>query len=211
MKSVVEVSQEYYDEEMVCFFIIIFLAMLCFLLEKKSFLKKKDLSRELLQTVTFEERESLSEICKGLFYTSPFGYTLFGDKPISVICNSGNLYKNDEMSFFQKNLFDLAQRYEKGLDAPNFAIVVEHLSPESFIYLINKKAFLNVVEQNIKIFRDVLGQDISPGKLLKSVQDKNFGLEKALKGNHALFGILLDSVWKIHCAFTVEINWILRG
>lgn len=157
---------------------------------KREFSCQENFSRELLQNFTAEEKSSLSNIFKGIFYSSAFGYTLFGDKPISVICDSGRPYENGELSFFQKHLFNLAQRYEKKLNAPHFAIVVEDFASHFSIYLVNKRAFINTVQENILIFRSTLGDSITPGSLLSSVLDKNHGFEGALKGNHALLGIL---------------------
>ena len=123
-------------------FLAFLVSVFCFMyFSKREFSRKEDFSRELLEKISYEDKKSLSSICKGVFYSSTFGYTLFGDKPISVICDSGRPYENEEMSFFQKHLFILAQGYENKLDAPHFAIVVEDTTPNSFIYLVNKKAF----------------------------------------------------------------------
>lgn len=157
---------------------------------QKMELSRKNFPQELLKKIPINERKGLTDLCEKLVYTSDFGYTLFGDKPISCLYDSGRLYEDEELSYFQRHLFTLAQRYEKKLDAPNFAIVVEHDFPSCFIYLVNKKAFLDTVQQNPAIFRKILGDNITPSSLLDAVLDKNYGFMKALKASHALFGIL---------------------
>ena len=160
------------------------------LFQKKELSCKKNSPQELLQKLSTTERKSLSDLCKKLIFTSEVGYTLFGDKPISSLYDSGRFYEDEDLCYFQKHLFTLAQRYEKRLNAPQFAIVIEDNFPSRFIYLINKKAFLCTVEQNLSIFRSLLGNNISPSSLLNTVLDKNCGLQKALNENHVLFGIL---------------------
>jgi hypothetical protein len=193
--------------------LVVALTFKCF--SKKEPSNREEFSRELLQKISFEERKSLSDLCKSIFYTSEFGYTLFGDKPISEICDSGRIYENEELSFFQKHLFIFAQRYEKKLDALHFAIVVDSSEAGSFIYLVNKRAFRDKVHQNIKIFRDILGDSITPNSLLESVLDKNCGFEKALKGSHSLFGILfgygVENSLRFDRRDQLEPSWLRQG
>ena len=105
-----------------------------------------------MENLTYEERELLSHTCKELFYDSPMGYTLFGDKPMSEVClvaRPGAARRH----FFLKLAIPLIRRYESYLNTSNFVLVLEIDSKNPCLYLANKKAFLHAVDRNIELFR----------------------------------------------------------
>jgi hypothetical protein len=198
-----------------CFIALLIASFYFTYFQKKEPLNKENSPGKLLQNFTYEEKRTLSDIVKPLFYTSTFGYTLFGDKPISMLHDSGRISDGSDLSFFQRHLLCWAKSSEKKLNAPNFAVVVDTGSVYSFIYLVNKKAFLQKVQKNIAIFRAVLGDGVTPEWLLQAVLSENCGFERALKGNHTLFGILFGFGTKNSLCFDrrfmLEPSWSRQG
>jgi hypothetical protein len=196
------------------FFVVVLTMTVCFMyFQKKELSKKENFSRELFQKMTFEEKKFLLLLCKDIFYESTAGYTLFGDKPISRLCYSSEIRKGH--SFFQKHLFFLVRKYEEKLNVPNFVFVIEGDINDASLYLVNKKAFLNTVQQNLSIFRNILGNDITPDGLLHSIMSKNCGFETALKSSHALFGILfgfgVENALRFDRRDRLEPSWFRQG
>ena len=69
----------------------------------------------------------------------------------------------------------LIRKHKPPIQTPLFAIVFEESrGGVGDIYLINKKAFLRVVQENLSLFRVFLDKEISPQKLLQSVLEKGF-------------------------------------
>jgi hypothetical protein len=66
----------------------------------------------------------------------------------------------------------------------------EEKSPELFgILFINKKNVLRCVRENMEIFKEILGNDITPEKVLQALMNDE-DLSELLKDNHILCGIL---------------------
>ncbi len=150
---------------------------------------QKAYARELLQKLSPTERKFLSCLCKELLFTSTFGYTLFGNKPLS--CTSdGSLSVLDHRFFFLKFALPLLSKYEKNLNSQKFLVLLEENQEMPWIYLVNKRDFLRVVRENLTIFQEVLRTDITPEGLLRDIEEKKCTLGSAIQRNHALFGIL---------------------
>ena len=160
------------------FFVAFISLAFCFeYFQKTNFLNKRGFAQELLQKATFEERELLCNFCKELFCNSTVGYSLFWDKPISVISDFDKPGVR-RRHFFLKRVLPLLRRVEKKLHTVNFIILLEDVPGETFLYLVNKKAFLNVVHQNIAIFRTVLGSAVTPKSLLHTIEKKAVPLKQ---------------------------------
>ena len=157
--------------------------------QKNESVKKRNFGYEFLQNASHDEKEFYSKVCHELFYNSTVGYTLFGDKPVSVI-NGFDRPGGGRRYFFLKLALPLLRKYEKKLRSNSFIVVFEEDSNGSSLYLVNKKAFLNTIQHNILIFQKILGVAITPKKLLKSLENKTSTFEMTLKRSHLLFGIL---------------------
>jgi hypothetical protein len=150
---------------------------------------RKPYARELLQRLSPTEHKFLTCLCKELLYTSTFGYTLFGNKPLSLTID-GSRPGLDTKFIFLKFAIPLLCKHEKSLNSQNFMVLLEINEELPFIYLVNKRAFVKAVRENITIFQNVLGSDITPEGLLRDIEEKKCELGTAIKKNHALFGIL---------------------
>jgi hypothetical protein len=115
----------------------------------------------------------------GYFQKTPFEVVLYGD------------FSND--SFSKK--WELWEKVKASLPITEFLFIKEptfHNHPEGyeFIFLINKRAFIETVNQNLCVFQEVLGNALTAEKLLKTIeQDNSFMVH--LKKSELLLGILL--------------------
>lgn len=83
------------------------------------------------------------------------------------------------------------KKYKHLFPSSNF-IVLENIEPDpTTIYLINKRVFLQKVEENIDYFKDVLGTNTTPQKVLDDCIKSDDLIKDALKGHDGLLGILL--------------------
>jgi hypothetical protein len=173
----------------VLFFVIFCVLAIYFLhLDQREAFPSKNEAKKFLMQATFQEKKFLHHLCAELLYNSTMGYTLFGDKPISL---TSNLYAPtmDRNYFFLNLILPFIKEYKKSLSSPNFCVIVEEEPEREFIYLVNKKAFRDMVQKNIDVFQNILGKDITAESLLDSVIQKH-SLKLPLRENEALFGIL---------------------
>jgi hypothetical protein len=154
----------------------------------KGRLSTKNHAQELLQKASFEQQWFLANLCKELICESTMGYTLVGDKPISNTTLRGQII--NRKYFFRTTALPLIRKYESMLRSTNFVLLLDKNPTEIYLYLVNKKAFLNATRQNIHIFRSILGETTTPTGLLDTIISKKCTIETALKGSHVLFGIL---------------------
>ena len=133
-------------------------------------------AKEILKRFTDAEKKSLSLFFQELIFNDNFAYTIFGTKPASLAGyfawpqymgpsalkqNHIMLYKGEQLCR-QCNAFFLNK---------NFVFKIQS-DPEvtwTIIYLINKKTFLETVTTNIALFKDILGDWVTPEDLLHSV------------------------------------------
>ena len=119
---------------------------------------------------------------------TPIGYTLFGDKPMSFVeCD-------EVMQFRLMPAYALWQHYARHLPSENtlFRIMRDDSDdPLPDIYIINKSAFLKTVHRNLDQFKAVLGDDITPKKLLDDIMaDESPILRNKLNNSQRLYGLL---------------------
>jgi hypothetical protein len=119
---------------------------------------------------------------------TPLGYTLFVDKPMSFI-------EFDEVE--EQNLmsgYRLWSHYAKQLPTDNHLFRIQRSNSKDsspYIFLINKAAFRKTVERNQELFKEILGQGMTPQKLLDDImRDDSPILKNKLNGSQRLFGLL---------------------
>ena len=125
------------------------------------------------------------------------GYTLFADKPVSIasqftITPIQNTRKGKCGGVYW-NWWKTWEKYEQYFPITNYILIKESYTIHhhtSEIVLINKKAFLDKVNQHIDIFKNFLGNTLTPEGLLNQVE-KEGKFMSAIKANITLLGILL--------------------
>lgn len=160
-----------------------------------------------LKLIHPRERFYLSYFFKELVFDDGLGYILFGDKPICIsgyLVNSSSLIKPPNTLNFKKG-YALWKKHEAYFSHPNFIFIDEPLESRGLqefeqktgdklefrtINIINKKEFINIINQNKDIFDRELGYDIDPELLLQEISSKKIFFP--LINNHeGLLGILL--------------------
>ena len=161
-----------------------------------------------LQTLSQEDRTALEWFFESNIDSFP--YVLFGNKPMGITAfvevpsfpEFLEAYDvTDWVDFFfnsinSRNLklkrgWNLCKQYEYLFPSSNYIFIENRWNNWVTIILINKKAFLCTVEKNIEIFQGVLGQHITPQKVLESCLNCKDLFTDALHNHDGLFGILL--------------------
>jgi hypothetical protein len=153
---------------------------------KKSSLSEKEniLMEALLQNMIFERH---------------FGYTLFGNKPVSLTVYPLNSFF-DSITFKKSPIFPIVEAWstlEKNVLCHlkgNYMLLkqIDHArnQPVFRIIMINKSRFLETVTEHLDLFCELLGKKITPKELLDEVIHNQRSLWDILN-NDALYGILL--------------------
>lgn len=152
--------------------------------------------REILNTMPKDEKEALEKLFYNLFNRNNFSYTLFGDKPLSLSAyfttsfDHEGIPSNRGISIWKK--WAVWKKY-----APSFPMTRYLLIEEPFdrgdsksIYFINKKSFVNKVNEHLNVFQEVLGENIT-GKLLLEKIEEDPKFLFFLNDDSLLLGILL--------------------
>lgn len=122
---------------------------------------------------------------------TPIGYTVFGDKPMSFV-------ECDEVEAEHlMRPYRTWKKYEKQIPMDNLCFRIQR-EPSDFgeageadIFIINKSEFLKTVANHISKFRAVLGNDITPEKLLNDyLNDESLILQNKLNNSEELHGLL---------------------
>lgn len=168
---------------------VFFFLLLCILP-----VKGRTVSLELSAT----DQSQLHEFIHAMMWSSELGYVLYGNKPIcfeSFLTDSGDnvgkLYHHQETSIsggvraWQK--LKVPQESEKFIFQIN-----ENDSGDSAIFVfINKRAFYKVVNENLAIFRSILGPHMTADKLLNGFRENERSFFSLLNHNKLLIGLLL--------------------
>lgn len=143
------------------------------------------------------DEKDLEIFFRTLIYGNHFGYTLFGDKPISIAGYfvqqpTNNLLAGHRTNICLGELWKTWGKYASQINSKNYLILNEKTGERlGTITLINKRAFLKTVEEHLNDFQAVLGEDMTPKKLMEQIATPNASLFDILHRNEILYGILL--------------------
>lgn len=147
--------------------------------------------REQLKKIPTQDKRALTLFFETLLADN-FAYTLFGSKPVSEEdYNQGlNFHRKKSWLATGKKTWE---RYSSLFPSSRYVFKYESDKWRQSIILINKQAFLDVVQEYLPLFQSILGTDISPKKLLDKIQLDPY--EKTL--NHpVLIGLLYGYGYK---------------
>lgn len=166
---------------------------------------------DLLYSIPEKDRQEIEDLFSYLFKYQAFAYSLYGDKPITFSDQILTGFSSDqclkflslqeycqeklepycepEISLNQK--WETWKKYRYLFNLKNYFLTDKILTNKSRIFLINKKYFLQVFTQNVDLFNQVLGQEISPEDLLNKIIWSKVSLFNLLNNNEGLLGILL--------------------
>jgi len=162
-------------------------------------------STNALHTIPKEERESLEWFFRAFHQSS--SYVLFGTKPMAFLCVQreefsksqicqvynfiDSIYKYYIGNFVELKGWEAWKKYKHLFPSSNFIFFENHDPRKITIFLINKREFLKKVEENIDLFRAVLGYRVTSQKILEACLSSTNLIRETLKDNDALLGILL--------------------
>jgi hypothetical protein len=152
---------------------------------------------EVLSHFSDTERQQLSLFFEEAIVHDSFGYTLFGKKPVSFIgffavpqYAGPSWIIRDHIALYEGA--KLCCRLNSLIIDSDFSLKFQY-DPEyqqTFLYLINKKEFLHIVQTHISLFKDVLGETITAQQLLHDVLNPDSKIEKVLRDSEGLLGII---------------------
>jgi hypothetical protein len=163
--------------------------------------ESRNVFSELPKTFSWEERNALKGFFYELFAANELGYTLFGDKPMSLCFPSTSAVsfstKDRIFKIYKRGpcpVFSMLPAWEKVKRLANLGnyIFISHETngfPES-VFLINKHQFFCILNKNIDVLRKTYGYKVTPESFLADLINKKIQLEHLLQ-QHLLLGILL--------------------
>jgi hypothetical protein len=152
----------------------------------------------ILSSIPMEERIALKRLFYRMMRSDNLSYSLFGDKPVSLsgdftVIPPGNLLMGDNKGNLFWKYWKTWEKHEKKFLIKNFLFIKEPsitVSGVLNIIFINKKEFLKIVEQNLDVFKEKLGSNLTPDILLKKIED-NRKFASIINNDEVLWGILL--------------------
>lgn len=159
-----------------------------------------------------QELPKLEVVFSKLFKENEFAYTLFFDKPVSfAFCyptiiaprvpiysfhNQECVWKHSKAWVNGDGLISLEifEQLLGQLPTTNFLLLTRDSSfgeDSGAVFFINKKAFIEVVNENLVTFQNVLGARVTAESLLHQIEQKEQGLFAILHEDHELLGIIL--------------------
>jgi len=160
-----------------------------------------------IKTIPINERDSLEFFFKRVMASETFAFVLFGDKPMGLTfftrteCLSEQEKKTNPLLIFAqvdavhgrfRKGFDIWKKYHHLFSSQSYLFLEYHIPfhPETtYVFLINKKAFIDTIEKHLADFQQTLGDQVTPILLLKEIQQTK-DVFKVLKHNNLLIGIL---------------------
>lgn len=122
------------------------------------------------------------------------GFVIYGDKPIGLKPCLNTIaylpYGHDRILAFTKGK-DLWQSLNISPYDKEYLFVIFDCSGYCNFAAINRRAFIKVVNENISLFRYVLGPALTAEKLLQELIDAKDDFYNVLKNDNVLLGILL--------------------
>lgn len=150
---------------------------------------------QILSSMSEPDRQELCSFFKLLSSDCNFSYTLFGNKPISLVdystqITSSNLYHPSEFLILENGW---ARWESHAIFFPSQEFVLKRCKDGENIgiYLIHKKHTLQTITDNLDIFQKILSAIVEPKLLLQELCDPKQNIMKTLNDNSILLGILL--------------------
>jgi peptidylprolyl isomerase len=164
-----------------CFFVIF--SHLIFANENvASFLKK--LPKEQVAALDWVFRRSMNSFS---------GYVLYGDKPMAIEsyrkCQIDS--KISEWHVAKINAFNVLKNWNISHKENEFLFLFCDFNDYLHMIVINKKSFIKAVNDNLSLFRYLLGRTLTAENLLLELANRPDKFYETIKNNAALLGILL--------------------
>jgi FKBP-type peptidyl-prolyl cis-trans isomerase len=161
-----------------------------------SFVWGGDLVKDFSQDLSKEQRNLLSDFLMAVV-DAPGGYVLYGDKPMSVesydISSLQALTNPDPRTVALVKGRELWEDLKLNLDKKDYLITTFELEKKLHVVCINRNAFTNVVQENLTLFRYVLGPALTADALIHQLMTAGPHFFSVLKNDQTLIGMLLGN------------------
>lgn len=169
-------------------------AFFCFFLD----LVEAKSAQEVLSEISIDDQKELERLFHDFVQDDHFGYTLFGDKPVSF---TGHFivtpWENTLEGLSQAGIFwkqwHIWEKHRAKFEIKKYLLIKEPALFRSAhaIFLINKKAFVECVNTHLNIFEKILGHKFSAHQTLIDIESGKTSFLNAINRNETLLGILL--------------------
>lgn len=166
----------------------------------------QDAIEKNLQKLSKQEREYLTNLFKYLFFISSFGYTIFGDKPMSfdsidTTRQSKSVDGFDYMAlehilgcYRTREGWEIWKKYAHLFPLKGYSIIF-YTAPEHSDYMdiaiINHQKFIDTVNNHFADFQNALGMDLKPEQILEHYILHDNDVFTRIRNHDGLFGTLL--------------------
>ena len=154
----------------------------------------------ILEKIPVNEREKIEGFFREMVTNESMGYVIFGNKPM-IWCGlyAKELFFNENHSWaFIANrswINYLAwEKYQHLFPMLNYIFRIYEDDDNRncyYLILINKKICITAIQKNINLFKQKLGDSISPEEIMHQLEVREDICKDVLKGNDDLLGILL--------------------
>jgi len=154
--------------------------------------------QEIIAKIPSNERRELERLFYKLIDNDTFGYTLFGDKPVSfggyfTVTPWENYIELGQCDGLFWKKWEVWEKYKHLFEIHNFLILKEvGSSINDRIILINKNALIKAIENNLNTFESILGEKINPIQFLSKIEKGDISFFDSIQNNDMLLGLCLD-------------------
>jgi hypothetical protein len=139
---------------------------------------------QILELMPQKDKKRLEYFFRECIACDAMGFVIFGDKPMALSGKDKKISPLNSLSSFvytmsprrirSKNGFDTWKKYEKFFPMKRFVFLYEETDFEENSLFINKKSFLQKVEQHANDFKTVLKRNATGEELLREGLNRPF-------------------------------------
>lgn len=155
-----------------------------------------------IQSLPIQEKMDLEVFFEKLMDSTGSGtlpsinYALWGDKPLAINAywiadDTGAIDGLGETESFIQKGYNFWERLSVSPNNKKYFFLIFQEGNHKHLVCINRQAFLDVVRENINLFRYVLGCNLTPERLLNQLIEKKDYFYDVIKNDRVLLGILL--------------------
>lgn len=151
----------------------------------------------MLSQFSETEKQQLSLFFEEAVVHDSFGYTIFGKKPVSFIgffsiaqYAAPSYLIRDHIALYEGA--KVCHKLSPLITESGFAFKFQYDAEcqQTFLYLINKKELLNIIQEHLDLFKEILGASITAEKLFGDILRADSTVEEVLQDSEGLKGII---------------------
>lgn len=143
-----------------------------------------------------DDKKKIEKLFSYLVLDEGFAYVLFGSKPMSTTGFDNNIQATcEEMGqhpmFELESLWHTWEKYSDYVPMNDFVLFAQRRDEWFEIFLINKLNALNIIKDNLVLFREKLSKNLTPREIIDNIVASRSVFRDGLNKSQALFGLLL--------------------